>query len=262
MSPGNASHCPSCGKPASGRFCGACGAALAGRSCPACQAPLAPGARFCGACGAATTAQGSTVPSMAAVPAAAPRNLWPFVVAGVAVVVALVAVLMPGQSAPPADASGGLGVPAAQAPLPDMTGFPARVRFDTLYNRVMRAAEQADELTAGRFAPMALEAYAQLDAIDADARYHAAMIRLHTGDPTGAAALADSIAMTEPNHLFGFIVRGTVARLQQQDADLAKEQAAFLKVYDAEIATARPEYTDHSFIINQFVTEARARVGQ
>jgi len=191
----------------------------------------------------------------------APRNLWPFALAGVFVIVALVVVLAPGQSAPPADSGAGFAVPAAQAPLPDMTGFPARARFDTLYNRVMRAAEQADEATAGRFAPMALEAYTELEVIDADARYHAAMIRLHTGDPTGAAALADSISMADPNHLFGFVIRGTVARLQKEDARLASEQAAFLRAYDAEIATGRPEYTDHNFIINQFVTEARARGG-
>ncbi len=259
MSPAPSGHCPSCGKPASGRFCGACGTALAGRACPSCHHPLAPGARFCGACGAATA--GGTAPAPAPAAAINPRQLWPIALAGVAVVVALVVVLMPGQSPPPADAAGGFAAPAAQAPLPDMTGFPARVRFDTLYNRVMRAAEQADEATAGRFAPMALEAYAQLGAVDADARYHAAMIRLHTGDPAGAAALADSISMADANHLFGFVIRGTVARLQKEDARLASEQAAFLRAYDAEMATARPEYTDHSFIINQFVTEARARVG-
>lgn len=189
------------------------------------------------------------------------RQLWPIGLAAVAVVVALVVFLLPGQTPPPADPGMGVG-PAAQAPLPDLTGLPARVRFDTLYNRVMRAAEQADAATAGRFAPMALEAYAELGVVDADARYHAAMIRLHTGDPAGAAALADSISMAEPNHLFGFVVRGTVARLQKEDARLASEQAAFLGAYDAEMATGRPEYTDHSFIINQFVTEARARAGQ
>lgn len=260
MSPVSTARCPSCGKPASGRFCGSCGTALAGRPCPACQHPLSPGARFCGACGAAT--QGGAAPRPAAAPAATvnPRLLWPIGLAGVAVVVALVVFLFPGQSAPPAAAASGPGL-AAQAPLPDLTGLPARVRFDTLYNRVMRAAEQADDMTAGRFAPMALEAYAELEAVDADARYHAAMIRLHTGDPGGAAVLADSITLAQPTHLFGFVIRGTVARLRQEDARLASEQAAFLKVYDAEMAAGRPEYTDHGFIINQFVTEARARVG-
>jgi len=258
MSPAASAHCPSCGKPASGRFCGGCGATLAGRACPSCQQPLAPGARFCGACGSATA--GGAVSGPSAGPAAAinPRLLWPIGLAGIAVVVALVMFLLPGQSAPPADPATGPG-PSAQAPLPDLSGLPARVRFDTLYNRVMRAAEQADEATAGRFAPMALEAYAQLEGVDADARYHAAMIRIHTGDPAGAAVLADSISMAQPNHLFGFVIRGTVARLQKEDVRLASEQAAFLAAYDAEMAAGRPEYTDHQFIINQFVTEARAR---
>ncbi len=254
--------CPSCGKPASGRFCGSCGAALSGRACPACGSALAAGARFCGSCGAAT-AGGGAARTAATTPGLAPGSVWPWALAGVAVIVALVAVLMTRQPTTPIAAAelSPEGAAMAAAPLPDLTTLPARARFDTLYNRVMRASESGDQGSVGRFAPMALQAYTELDAADADARYHAAMLRLHTGDPTGAAALADTISMGEATHLFGFVIRGTVARLQQDDAALAREQAAFLGVYDAEIARGRPEYGDHQFILNQFVTEARARAG-
>jgi hypothetical protein len=175
-----------------------------------------------------------------------------------AIVVALVVFLLPAQ-APPAALGASPGTATPQAPLPDLTAMPARERFDTLYNRVMRAAQDADGATAGLLAPMALEAYAALDGVDADARYHAAMIRMHTSDPQGAAALADSIHLAQPAHLFGFVIRGTVARFQGDQAGLAAEQAALLQVYDAEMAANRPEYTDHRFILDQFVAEARAR---
>ena len=256
----NPSPCPSCGKPASGRFCGSCGAALSGRACPACGSALAAGARFCGSCGVATTGGGAARP--AATPLVA-GSIWPWALAGVAAIVALVAVLMTRQPTTPIAAAELFpeGAAMASAPLPDLTTLPARARFDTLYNRVMRASESGDQGSVGRFAPMALQAYTELDAADADARYHAAMLRLHTGDPTGAAALADTISMGEATHLFGFVIRGTVARLQQDAAALAREQAAFLGVYDAEIGRGRPEYGDHQFILNQFGTEARARAG-
>lgn len=256
------STCPSCGKPASGRFCGSCGAALSGRACPSCGAALAAGALYCGACGVATTGGGTTSPRTGAAPTTA-SNVLPYALAGVFAVVALIAVLMRGQGAPPAVPAGlpGANPAAASAPLPDLTGLAPRARFDTFYNRVMRASESGDQGSVSRFAPMALEAYSQLDAVDVDARYHAAMVRLHTGDPAGAAALADTIGQGQPAHLFGFVVRGTVARLQRDTVAMAREQAAFLRVYDAEIAAGRPEYTDHSFILNQFVTEARARAG-
>lgn len=256
--------CPSCGKPASGRFCPSCGAALAGRPCASCGKAMAPGARFCGACGAAAGGAAAGAPPGERGAGGAPlagRSLWPYAVAGLAVVVALVALLMPRQPVPAAAGAAPGAAPSAAAPLPNLAALPARARFDTLYNRVMRASESGDQGSMGQFAPMALEAYTQLEAVDADARYHAAMIRLHTGDPAGAAALADTISQGQGSHLFGFVIRGTVARLQRDDARLAREQAEFLRVYDAEIAAGRPEYTDHKFILDQFIGEARARAG-
>lgn len=189
------------------------------------------------------------------------RTLWPFVLAGLAVIVALVAVLMPREPVPVAGGVGVAGASVPDAPLPDLGALEPRARFDTLYNRVMRASERGDMGPVSRYAPMALEAYTQLAAPDADARYHAAMIRLHTSDPMGAAALADTITQERASHLFGFVIRGTVARLERDDARLASEQAAFLRAYDAEMAAGRPEYTDHKFILDQFVNEARTRAG-
>lgn len=150
----------------------------------------------------------------------------------------------PGAAAPFAD--GGSGSP------PDISNMSPRERFDRLFNRVMKAAESGDEATVTRFTPMALMAYAQLDTLDADARYHAALIKLHTGDVPGASALADTILAKSPGHLFGYVVQGTVARFEKDKAGEAKAYADFLKHYDAEIKANRPEYAEHQRSIDDF----------
>ena len=59
---------------------------------------------------------------------------------------------------------------------------------------------------------MALMAYAQLDSVDADARYHAALLQVHTGEVDASRALADTILAQNPGHLFGYVIRGTVSK--------------------------------------------------
>ena len=78
-------------------------------------------------------------------------------------------------------------------PAPDISNMTPRERFNRLYNRVMQAAQSGDEATVSRFTPMALAAYAQLDTIDSDARYHAALLKVHTGNVAESRALADTI---------------------------------------------------------------------
>jgi hypothetical protein len=139
-----------------------------------------------------------------------------------------------------------------------------RERFDRLFNRIMRAAEQGDGATVERFAPMALSAYGMLDAadVDADARYHAALIRLHTGDVDGAAALADTILKKHPGHLFGIIIRGTIARFKKDQKALDQSYTDFLAHYDAETKAKRPEYAEHPRALDEFLKAARAARGQ
>src|SRR5262249_54057108 len=149
------------------------------------------------------------------------------------------------ESTPPAP------VASAEAP-PDISSMSPRERFDRLYNRIMRAAESGDEATVTRFTPMAIMAYAQLPDIDADARYHAALLKVHTGDAEGAGALADTILTQNPGHLFGYLIRGTVARWQKDEGTLASSYAAFLSHYDAEMKVGRSEYGEHSRALEEF----------
>ena len=125
----------------------------------------------------------------------------------------------------------------------------------------MQAAEQGDTAQVRRFTPMALGAYAQLDTIDVDARYHAAVIRLQTGDIAGAHALADTILEQSPNHLFGYIVRGTAATLADDPGARSQAEREFLRRYDREMAAGRPEYRDHAPVIEEFKKEAVGRSG-
>lgn len=133
-----------------------------------------------------------------------------------------------------------------------------RERFDRLFNRIMRAAETGDANTVTAFAPMAIQAYGMLDTVDPDARYHLALIELHTGDVDGARAQGDSILKTQPGHLFGYIVKGTIARFQKDDKALPTIYAEFLKHYDAELAAKRPEYAEHPRAVADFLKAAQA----
>jgi hypothetical protein len=147
---------------------------------------------------------------------------------------------------------------AAAPELPDLSTMTPRERFDRLFNRIMRSAESGDENSVGTFAPMALQAYGMLDTIDADARYHAALIMLHTGDVDGARALADTISKLQPGHLFGTVIRGTIARFQQDQKALDAAYGEFLKNYDRETAAARQEYGEHPRALKDFLDAARA----
>lgn len=246
----SANTCATCGATVTGRFCSACGTPMGASACRGCGGPLAPGARFCPACG-----QGIGSTSGPAASAGADRTPW--IIAG-AMLVALLAVLLVtmSRSAPTAVSAAEPGAAAMAegdggAP-PDISNMSPRERFDRLYNRVMRAAQAGDEATVTRFTPMALMAYAQLDSLDADARYHAALLQVHTGDVAGPTALADTILARTPGHLFGYMIKGTVARWQKDQKTLARAYAGFLEHYDAELKVGRPEYSDHKTSLDEF----------
>jgi len=161
-----------------------------------------------------------------------------------------------------ANAGAALGDATLQAgPAPDISQLSPREQFDRLYNRIMQATEQGDAAQAQRFTPMALGAYAQLDTIDADARYHAAVIRLQSGDLAGAHALADTILGQSPDHLLGYLVRGTAAGLADDPGARTQAEREFLRRFDREMAAGRPEYREHAPVIESFKKEAEGRKG-
>ena len=244
--------CASCGAPGTGRFCSTCGTPRDAGKCRHCGSPLAPSARFCPGCG-----QG--VGSASALTRAGDRTPW--IIAGAALLGLMGVLLVTLTRSPPAMVGESTEVGGTEAAPPDISNMSPRERFDRLYNRVMQAAQSGDEATVTRFTPMALMAYAQLDSLDADARYHAALLKVHTGDVAGPTALADTILTQHPGHLFGYVIQGTVARWQKDDKALARAYAGFLQHYDAELKAARPEYAEHRTSIDEFHRQAQARAG-
>ena len=205
--------CPSCGTPANGRFCPSCGREV-------------------------------VRPTVV-------RGTWAYV--GGALVLALVFALgvLVGRGGRPAPTPAG-GGSATPMQAPDISNLTPRERFDRLYDRVMQASTSGDAATLQRFAPMAISAYAMLDSVDLDARYDVAVIKLHAGDVPGATAQADTIIAQAPTHLFGWMLRATVARFGGDSTGAQRAGATFLRHYPAEIAAARPEYAEHRSSLEAF----------
>jgi Double zinc ribbon len=234
--------CPVCGAAASGNFCSACGASLAARACAACRAELSPQARFCHRCG---TSVGSRS-------AASDRRAW--IIAGALCVLLVGGIGYRVSSSAPQPATPDMANTGASPGdrAPDISGMSPRERFDRLFNRIMQAAERGDAAEVERFTPMALGAYQQLDTTDVDARYHAAVIHLQTGNIPPARALADTILIEAPGHLFGFLIRGTAARMGNDAALEDRAERDFLAHYTRELAANRVEYLEHRPVLEEF----------
>lgn len=254
--------CPICGTPAGGRYCEQCGAAVVPRSCDACHAPLSPAARFCHRCGVAV--RGAPVPQGG--PEARSRGgRAPWLIAGLLIIVLLGWIALKGinRNAPgavPDMANAGNSAPdgappanAGAATPPDIGSMSPEERFNRLFDRVMRAASTGDTAGARQFLPMALMAYGMLDSVNADLRYHAAILQAEGGNYDAALALADTILATAPGHLFGYLTRAEVADRQGNAARAAAARKAFNAAVDRELArTDRPEYRDHRAVIDAY----------
>ncbi len=254
----NTGTCPACGAPASGNFCNTCGANLGQRACAHCRAELSAQARFCHRCGKPV---GPATPSATA---RSERKAW--IGAGalcVLLVAAIVYQVSTATSAPAAadmaNAGSSSGLPGdrgSAGPAPDISAMTPQERFDRLFNRIMEAAGRQDSAEVQRFTPMALGAYQQLESRNADSRYHAAVLHLQVGNFAAARALADTILSQSPAHLFGYVVRGEVAKLQGDSGQLGRAQRDFLAHYRAEKAAGRVEYLEHEPVVEQFKGEA------
>lgn len=248
-----ASHCSACGATVQGNFCQQCGAPTGSARCANCQSVLSQGAAFCAACGTRVGTPRATAPD---------HRAWYLAGASIAVVLGIfIYSLMRGEAAAAASGSPPPPAPAAGQP-PDISNMSPRERFNRLYDRVMKAAQSGDAATATRFTPMALAAYAQLDTVDSDARYHAALLEVHAGDLQGTLALADTMLAKSPGNLLAYMVRGSAARFGKDDAALARAYADFLAHYDAEIRKSDPGYTEHHTAIEDFRTQATAARGK
>lgn len=208
-------------------------------------------------------------------PAPARESRTPWLVAGILVIAGLSYIAFLGinrNSAPEVArmpnvgnaAPGAQGGDAGDAPTspagtpPDISSMSPAERFNRLYDRVMRAAAAGDSAQARQFTPMAILAYGMLDSVTADLRYHAAVLYAESGQDAAALALADTILAQNPNHLFGYLVRGEVADRRRDAATAAAARKDFMAHYQAEIGRAdRPEYSEHKPVIDEYLTGRR-----
>jgi hypothetical protein len=187
-----------------------------------------------------------------------------WVVAGVAVVALFVvlAIRLPGAGATaPTPQPAGAAPPFAGRPAPDISNMTPRERADSLFNRIMREYESGNQSRVEFFRPMALQAYALLGTLDADARYHVGLIHTIGSDLAAARAQVDTIHGQSPNHLMGYMLQAAVARLQSDQPSLQDAYRGFLAAYSSEIAADRREYTEHGQAIEAFRAEARQATG-
>lgn len=266
-----AGTCPSCGAASAGPFCSACGTRMGPRACTACQAPLSPQARFCHRCGHPATAASATKGS--AIPGSRPseRTAWLIAAAAVTVLLALIVLKVvrdrPTAAVPDMANAGNAtagGAPLASDPggalpsgrAPDISNLSPAERFQRLNNRIMDAAARADSTTVINFTPMALGAYAQLDSVTNDERYHAAVLHAQVGQIAEAKALADTMLLRSPGYLLAYAIRADIADFQGDSVALRKAWADFRQHYAAESAARRAEYADHAQVIADLRTKA------
>src|SRR5438045_592255 len=224
-------------------------------TCHACGAQLSQSAKFCHKCGAAVATAGAT----------GWRAGLPWALAGAVLGALATLIAMRATNAPARDdqiASAGPRAPFANgaddggARPPDISQMSPQERADRLFNRVMMLAEAGKQDSVQFFMPMALGAYSQLPALDADARYHVGLLHLANGDIAAALAQADTIQRTSPNHLFIYILRAHAYQAQGNKAQEQQAYADFLRHEHGELALKRPEYEDHRESLSNFHTEA------
>lgn len=187
---------------------------------------------------------------------------WVWMLAGLVVVVVLVAVAYSAgkTSAPPAAGAPTQGG-AAGGGMPDIASMTPREQADRLFNRIMTAHQSGNQGEIDMFKPMALQVYGMLGPLDPDAHYHVGLIHSITGSPDSAAARADSIEAMVPNHLLAIMLRTSVARLEGDEAAGRQLEQLFLDNFESQMATGRQEYIDHGRAIENHKTQSEADLG-
>lgn len=224
--------------------------------CRSCGAPLSPGARYCSSCGTSTSA---------------PMRTRPFLIAAVV----LLAIAVPfafwygqqgsGGAMPPAGT--GMSLSNGGAPAPSMGGGPGmlssdmRSNADRLFDRIMRARAAGDEAEAARFLPMAIQAYDLVEDLDADGRFHQALLYVEAGQPEQAARTAGSILAEQPDHLLALGAAAEAALATGDSAAARRHLERLLAVRETEMARALQEYRLHEAVIEEYAARARELTG-
>jgi tetratricopeptide (TPR) repeat protein len=160
------------------------------------------------------------------------------------------------SDSPAASATESSGI--ATMPAPDISQMSPEERAQRLFDRVMRLGEEGKTDSVQFFMPMALGAYQQLPALSLDAHFDLGLLHLAAGDPASAIAEADAIRRSTPTHLFGFVLRARALAARGDTRGATQAYRDFLKNEPAERARRRPEYEEHSRILDAIHSEAAA----
>ncbi|HZD80655.1 MAG TPA: tetratricopeptide repeat protein, partial [Actinomycetota bacterium] len=94
--------------------------------------------------------------------------------------------------------------------------------------------------------------------LDADGRYHLALLELAAGQPGAARAEADTVLQSEPRHLLALYVAAEAERALGQPDRAAALYRRYLDAYDPDSLGSRPEYLQHQPVLPRAAEEARA----
>ncbi len=246
--------CTACGSSASGRFCSNCGASLAGATCSACDAALSPGAKFCHRCGTPAGAEASGGVGGGGGDERSFSGALPWGVAAIALV-ALVALIAGQRFSHPADQPVAASTTAQAAPFagatgsgqaPDISNMTPAEAASRLYDLVMTFHEAGKADSVKQFAPMAIQAYGMIGALNQDQHYDVGRIAAVSGDSALARAEADTILAADSTHLLGLILAANAAHMRK---DVNAERSLHDKLVAAaprERAKSLPEYSEHA----------------
>jgi hypothetical protein len=221
---------------------------------------MVPGAGFCHRCGTAADgtvrAPAATAPTAVRVAAGGDRTPW--IVAGLLTFVAIAAVVFAargrGSDAPASMANAGNAASGPSGTPPDLSTMTPREQFQRLADRIQTAMESGDTAQVVQFFPMLEGAFGNLPPgdRDIDARFHMGLLRAQIGHFSEAFAQADSIQQEDSTNLLNYYLRAMTDEYQGKTAEGKAARADFLKHFDAEMQSGRPEYQAHKDLLEAF----------
>jgi tetratricopeptide (TPR) repeat protein len=144
------------------------------------------------------------------------------------------------------------------AGLLDLSELSPREAADQLFDRVMRGLSAGDTEGAMGFMSMAINAYQLLDSLDADGRFHLALLQLRAGQADESLASARAGLELFPDHLLLLSTAGDAAVEVGDDAAAEAFFRRTLEVYDAEVAKQLWEYQAHDGLLPDIRTTAES----
>ncbi len=165
----------------------------------------------------------------------------------------------PGRAdVPPPAAVGPVGGTAAGPRPPDLTTMTPREAADRLFERVMTAASADNSTEVVQFLPMAIAAYGLVETLDADGRFHLALLHLTGQFNTEALEGAEEILSEQPNHLFGLATAGDASLALGDSASAREYYRRWSDAYETEMAKNLAEYQDHPGVFPEMQATAEA----